>query len=44
MIKCVTRFNCWLKKDKSWMTLDEPVQMVLPNNRHSVTIFGAMGR
>ena len=32
-----------MKKDKSWMTEDEPVCAVLPSHCYRVTVFGAIG-
>ena len=33
-----------MKKDKSWMTEDEPICAILPSYCHRVTVFGAIGK
>ena len=32
-----------MKKDKSWMTEDEPICAILPSHCFRVTVFGAIG-
>ena len=42
ILRCC-RFRSWMKKGKSWMTDMNQVQVHLPQQQVSVTIYGAIG-
>ena len=38
-----SQFHSWMARKKGWATIDSPIEIVINNRHHAVSVFGAIG-